>query len=287
MLKIKKSETFEEAAALLERIGIFDVETWMNYNYEHYEKWRIVADSLLQEARNYYCKFPLYQSLGVSENNNRDASRVLLSIVENEGFSPQCFMGIINRWMGSYSQVKSSLNTLYVVGGPRTYAETFCNSIVNIFSCVVTYDLHQAKHDSLFMMANQIKMLYFPPTKQQRVDNPYITSILSGRQFMVTVGEKMLRVPQIKCLVRMNELPNMEDLVTSKDQHFIICFKEEVQQPINFNVHEMRRHIKTYLQNELEAENRTPTICNNQYSVLCSVTNSNFECHRCSQLYHF
>lgn len=271
---------------MLERVRIFDEESWIAYNFEHFQKWRVVAKNVIEEARTLYCRFSLYQSLGWSQNGAEDGTRTLRNILEEEEVSIQCFMGVLNKWMGSYSQLKSTLNTLYIVGGPRTYAETFCNSIANIFACMVTCDLHQSNLDTIFEMAQQIKILYFPPSKAAKVDNPYLTSILSGRQMNVIVGGKMLRVPQIKCLVRLQEMPGMDDLPTSKDQHFIIHFQEEVSEPINFTVHELRKLMLTYMENETTAGRRAPTVCINEYSVLCS-SRAEHECIQCSRLYLF
>lgn len=265
---------------------IFDEESWIEYNYEHYEKWRIVAKNLLEEARTFYCKFSLYQSMGNRIDNN-DTSRTLLNIIETEEFSPQSFMGVLNRWMGAYSQIKQSLNTLIIVGGPRTYAETFCNSLLNIFSCVITCDLHQKDFTPIFRMASQIKMLYFPPTSTKNIENPHTNMLMSGRYFMVPVDDKLVKVPQIKCLVRMEESPDWGYIKLAPQQHFIIQFKHEVRNPINFNIQELRRLMKRYLENDTAAGNRTPTICSNEYSFLCSTANYDYECDTCSRVHVF
>lgn len=287
VIKVKKSETFKEAAFLLEKVRIFDEETWIAYNQEHYQKWRVVASSVLEEARCLYCRFSLYQSIGVyDEFNDDDGTRTLRNVLEEEEISIQSFMGVMNRWMGAYTQQKTVLNTLYIVGNSRSYAEAFCNSLCNIFACVMTCDLHQKDLSALFEVANQTKALYFPPSKPGKIENPYIKTLLSGRQMNVAHGGKIIKVPQIKCIVRLENMPNLDDLPTSKDQHFVIRFQEEVDGPVNFTIHEFRKLMTTYIDNENSSGRAVPSICNNEYSVLCTAR-AEHECIPCSRIYLF
>lgn len=285
VLKIKKSETVEDAVELLERLGIFDEETWITTNREHYAKWKFIAESMLRSARKSYCQYSLYQTLITTENTPDSIIQhpQLERMLEAEGFCLHTAIGAIYNWMTQYSiaQIRSTCNTIYVVGNPMTSAEAFANSLVRMFSCVATLDMGDKKCAAVLKYANEVKMAYFPPSTK-KFSNVYYNTMLTGRKFTFYSDDGPITVPQIKCVVRLNELPDPESLPTSKHQHAIFYFTEQGSK-FSFTSFELKRYFDRYKM--AKAYYQRDILCTNDYGALCSANRADVNCPSCSQLY--
>ncbi|UKS51817.1 ORF12 [Falcon aviadenovirus A] len=289
-----KLEQSEDLCLQLETARIFNEEDWLRWNRENYHKWKAVASVILRQARIIYCQYSLYQSLCHDEiaipNHYMSTSNNLRAMLERAGFNVIPTVYAIYRWMAHFaiSSIHSSTNTLYVVGEPDSDAETFCNSIVEMMHCVVTTNINKLNVKEIAQSYNQIKMLYFPPiTHDIPFKDPIVNTILAGRPISTLVDGDVVKIGQIKCLVRLKTLPPIHSLPTSPNQHIILHFTERGE-GIGFKGSELKRYVDRYIRAPNTVSNRLNEdfTCRNPYGAICSLAKVDIPCKICCTFYN-
>lgn len=282
--KKSRQEQIDELCAKLESRRVFNDTDWKHYNSDLYYKWLNYTGFILRKTRELYCNYSPYQSIchDVSLATCRLMMRAdaLKTILESEGYNLCVAVYAIYRWLSHYSIscVTNAINTLYVVGGAETDAETFCNSIVQMLHCVVVGDINALDIKDIAKARDQIKMLYFPPVADKPFQNPIVNTFLAGRRISTVLDGDIVTVGQIKCLVRLKSLPPLNALPTSHQQHIILQF-DQVGTGVGFRPYELRRYIDTILHS---IEN-SDFICKNAFGAICSSGINDVSCITCAR----
>ncbi len=272
---------------MLQKNCIFFEEDWKLFSLETFQRFNYAAETIMSSARKMYCGYSLYQSICQSPPppNNIRASGLsntrLQFISDREGFNRTAFMQAIGQWMWNYSisGLRNCVNTIYIVGDSGTDAETFCAALTQLFHCVLTADIKKLDMASFSDTADEVKMIYFPSAcGQPQFKNPLVNSLLCGRELTVMNKEgKLRKISPLKCLVHLNNMPPLNSLPTSKEQHFIFWFKKPSTGYCFF-----LREIKRYLVALID-ENQDDIRCMNDYGVLCSRYTSDIVCTNCAK----
>ncbi|AFC40564.1 protein ORF12 [Goose adenovirus 4] len=288
--KMKTSNGLLDLVNLLEKLRILSEDDWNDSSNSLSERFKHVNQSivvdLLKDAREKYCSFTLYQSfIQYCDCNSRSLieARHIKNICDNQGFNIVTFTKMIATWMWDYSVsgMKTSKNTLYIVGDATTPAETLCNSIVNMFKCVHTADINNMDVNLLAKTYKETKMLYFPAiVNGMSFSNPVVNQILNGRDLQLVTEKGPVTIPPIKCLVHLTSLPNMLRVPTSYNQHFVIDLKTPMELNAIYH-HELR----SIIQSVSLAVDELDLDCQNPYAILCSSDDENMRCPACSRSY--
>lgn len=278
------TDSFTDTAYSLQKRSIFTETEWRCVDAEQYARHGASASHcqlLLREARKIYCGYSLYQTL---MNNSRfqfppGGNRRLLNIAEREGFNLTSLVYMVGKWLSDYklSQLRETLNTIYIVGNPTSCADIFANSLIRMFHCVLTAHLNEFKLDDFIPVRDTTKLIYFPVVQHDLpFRNPFVNEILKGHAFSVPHRGDLVDVGEIKCIVRLNSLPKPDTLPTNPQFHLILRFETE-SDGISFLPCELVEYLRQI--RELEGENDLE--CKNEFGVLCSTSWLDPPCPTC------
>nr|ABB18328.1 ORF12 [Fowl aviadenovirus 2] len=122
---------------------------------------------------------------------------------------------MLGRWLSDYtlSRLHDTLNVLYIVGDSSTCADTFTNSILRMFHCVLTAHVNNFDFDQYVPVRDVTKLIYFPPLHHEYpFKNPLVNEMLRGRAFNVSHQGELVEIEEVKCVVRLNKLPRPDQL---------------------------------------------------------------------------
>ncbi|QJP03669.1 ORF12 [Aviadenovirus cerasi] len=284
----RATESITDTAYSLQKRHIFTEAEWRCRDPEQFARYGASASQgklLLHEARKIYCNFSLYQTL---INNPRvhfttETSRRLLKFAEREGFNLITLTYMLGSWLSDYtlSRLHDTLNTLYIVGDSSTCADTFTNSILRMFHCVLTAHVNDFDFDHYVPVRDITKLIYFPPLHHDfPFKNPLVNEMLKGSAFNVPHHGELVEIEEMKCVVRLNKLPRPDQLPTNPKFHLIIQFETE-DDGISFLTSELVQ----YLSQIREHEGERDFDCKNEFGVLCSTAWIDPPCNTCRQ--HF
>lgn len=258
----------------------FTKEDWHFHDPDTYNRYRDVAEGVLSKARKHYCAYSLYQCFinnpqQIEFPQSSDAA--LRRLAENDGFRLSPLVFALYRWMSefTFTGAVDTLNTLYVVGDATTDADTFANSLLRMFCCVVTAHLNDFSVKDFAAVAPSTRLLFFPPVQHALpFSNPIVNQLLKGKETFVAAGdEEPTRLRPVKCLVRLKQLPKPESLPTNRREHVVLIFSSHGNGQIFF-----QSELNNYME-AIKGRDRGEVECHNDYGVLC---NSDIHCETCS-----
>ncbi|QGQ62764.1 ORF12 [Fowl aviadenovirus E] len=283
------TENPSELAYSLQKRHIFTESEWRLRDPEQFARHGIGPQGkmILLEARKTYCNFSLYQTLinnAPSPCPTETSSRMLASFAEREGFNLFTLTYMLGRWLSDYtiSRLHDTINTLYVVGDSATCADTFTNSILRMFHCVLTSHINDFDFERFVPVREVTKLIYFPSLHHDfPFKNPLVNEMLRGRSFNVPYQGELVEIEEIKCVVRLNKLPRPDQLPTNPKFHLIIQFDSPNDDGASFLASELVH----YLRQLREHEGDRDFDCKNDFGVLCSTAWIDPPCSTCRQ--HF
>ena len=214
-----------------------------------------------------------------------NTSRRLLACIEKEGFNLITFSYMLGKWFSDYSlsRLCTTLNTLYIVGTPSSAADAFVNSLLRMFHCVLTAHLNEFNFSDYVPIKDKTKLIYFPALHHEfPFKNPLVNEMLKGRPFNVAYNGEQVEIPEVKCIVRLNNLPRPDHLPTSPKFHLILQFESE-----NEGLSFLGSEIAEYLSIVKELESDRELDCKNEFGVLCSTSWIDPPCITCRQRFDY
>ncbi|ANJ02334.1 ORF12 [Fowl aviadenovirus 2] len=275
-----------ELAYQLQKRLIFTEGEWRLRDPEQFARYGVGLQGklLLHEARKIYCNFSLYQTLLNSPSGpfTIETSRHLARFAEREGFNLVTLSYMLGRWLSDYtlSRLHDTLNVLYIVGDSSTCADTFTNSILRMFHCVLTAHVNNFDFDQYVPVRDVTKLIYFPPLHHEYpFKNPLVNEMLRGRAFNVSHQGELVEIEEVKCVVRLNKLPRPDQLPTNPKYHLIIQFETANDDGISFLTSELVQYLRQIREHEGERD----FDCKNDFGVLCSTAWIDPPCYSCKQ----
>ncbi|APY28344.1 ORF09 [Psittacine aviadenovirus B] len=260
----------------------FTVDEWHFSDPETYARYREVAETVLGKVRKHYCSYSLYQCfIGNPHQPEFGTSPevALRRLATREAFQLSPLVNAIYRWFSdfTFTGAVDTLNTLYVVGDATTDADTFANSLLRMFNCVVTAHLNDFSVKDFAPISKTTRLLFFPPVQHAfPFSNPFVGQILKGKEIHVATGEEeSAPIRPVKCLVRLKQLPKPENLPTNRREHIILVFAETGSGQAFFQT-----ELGTYI-DAIKGRDREQIECQNYYGVLCNASHS--YCETCSE----
>lgn len=284
--KQNRSEHLSELAFHLQQRFIFTEDEWSAADPHQFKRHLDYSSEILAEARRIYCSYGLFQTLELSYKEGglpKSPTRHLLRLALKEGFNPPVLMHTLGLWLDafSFSGLRDTINTVYIVGDQDTNADIFGHSLAKIFQCVLTADINHFDLTQFSLCQHETKLLYFPLSMgQPPFQDPLVNTILQGRDTTVMVHGELVTIRSTKCIVRLRSYPNPQRIPTNHKQHIILHFEKETS-GYAFTGHELAEYllrIKTTMQ-EIDLT------CKNPYGALCSTCSIDPPCETCAEAY--
>ncbi|APO40942.1 ORF12 [Pigeon adenovirus 2a] len=276
-----------EVVSFLHEHRLFSRKSWLTFDKSHYELYQHVAKELIYEAKKLYCSFALIQSLMQEFRTplHRPYIRTPLedgfkALCDSEGFNLTVMVNAIRMWMHAPLEDEFLLktNTLYVVGDSTTDADAFTTYLLKYFDLIVTADLNQFDPFQYLPGRKVIKMLHFPlTTGLQSFNNPYVNTLLRGKEVNLPVKKNIKSMGPYKCVVRLRQVPKPNLLPTNSREHIIISFASG-NPDTYFHPAELARYIQKLREVHVRAELVT---CKNDFNCICSSNQLDIVCEVC------